>query len=190
MIAIYITLVPQRWEQPGWNVCVCNMWWELQHKPHAGAEPFVSHPTSLSPEPQHLTPTHPEVLPQGNLLFQSEMATAKSPKPQLTCKAHKDGRKRKPERQKLSFIISVSKALPKAEIKLRAPLSKPKSLFLGLDKSHDNWLQIRVQPENQAATKLLGPSGRSNAMSNYADSKMGNQALNPEQSLTLPSQVA
>lgn len=98
----------------------------------------MSHPTSLSPEPQHLTPTYPEVLPQGNLLFQSKVATAKSPKPQLTCKAHKDGRKRKPERQKLSFIISVSKTLPKTEIKLRAPLSKPKSLFLGLDKSHDN----------------------------------------------------
>lgn len=108
-------------------------------------EPFPPHPTSLSPEPQHLTPAHPEILPQGNLLCQSEMATAKRAKPQLTSKAHKDGRERKPERQKLSLIISVSKVLPKTKIKLRAPVSKPKSQFLGLDKSHDNWLQIWVQ---------------------------------------------
>lgn len=100
------------------------------------------------------------------------------------------GKERKPERQKLSSIISVSKALPKTEIKLRAPASKPKSLFLGLDKIHDNWLQIWVQPENQDAAKLLDPHGRSNVMNNYADSEKGNQALNPEQSLTLPSQVA
>lgn len=106
--------------------------------PMLGREPFLPHPTSFSPELRHLTPSHPEVLPWGNLLCQSEMATAESTKPQVTCKAHKDGREGKPQRQKVSFIISVSKALSRTEIKLRTPVSKPKSLFLGLDKSHDN----------------------------------------------------
>lgn len=135
-------------------------------------DPFLPHPTSLSPEPQHLTPAHPEARPQGNLLCQSEMATAKRTKPQLTCKAHKDGRERKPERQKLSLIISVSKVLPKTEIKLRAPVSKPKSQFLGLDKSWQLTANMSTT-ENQAATKLLDPHGRSNVMNNYTDSKKG-----------------
>jgi len=57
---------------------------------------------------------------------------------QVTCKTHKNGREGKPKRQEVIFINSVLKAVAKAEIQLRSPMSKPKSRFLGLEKSHEN----------------------------------------------------
>lgn len=57
---------------------------------------------------------------------------------QVICKPYKGGREGKPERQEVTFTNSVSKAVPKTEIKVRSPMPKLKSLFLGPDKNYDS----------------------------------------------------